>query len=56
MDLKRIKSAIAELSAAVDEMEGGHEPETMDDEADEGEAPKASTDALKMKLMKYKTA
>jgi hypothetical protein len=55
MDLKRIKAAISEMQACVEEMEGGEEKPAMPSDDDEDESPKGSADTLKMKLMKYKS-
>jgi hypothetical protein len=58
MDLKRIKSAIAELQSCIDDLEGGDEKPAMpsDDDEPAEEADTSSRSTLKMKLMKYKPA
>lgn len=56
MNLKRIKAAIAELSACVEEMEGEDEAPAADNASEEEDEDSGSSNTLKMKLMKFKTA
>jgi hypothetical protein len=54
MDLKRLKAAVAELSACIDELESGSEDEKPVMPSEDGEGEAAPVDTLKMKLMKFK--